>query len=222
MTGPTAAALRTDTVATGRVEAVLRGRIAQLTDLQGRVLPSAIDKRPVGGPVRIGPAGVEGDEFGNPASHGTPDQAVYAYAQEEAAWWAVQLGRAIPPGLFGENLHTSGVTVSGAVVGEQWAVGDVLLLVTGPRTPCGKFAKVMGDPDWPRTFRRAFRPGAYFRVLAGGTVRSGEQIRVLDRPAHGVTVADLARVHAGALDPAVLGRVPGLAPKWKALLTRSA
>ena len=205
---------------TGRVEAVLRGAVRPLTDLQGRVVPSAIDKRPVGGPVTIGAAGVDGDEFGNPASHGTPDQAVYTYAEEEAAWWQHRLGRDIPPGLFGENLRTRGVPVSDAVVGEEWMVGDVRLLVTGPRTPCGKFAKVMGDANWPRIFREAARPGAYFRVLSGGTVQAGDTIRVVERPEHGVTVADLARVHAGTLDPASLAPVPGLAAAWEELLAR--
>ena len=32
-------------------------------------------------------------------SHGGTDKALYAYASEDAAWWATELDREIPPGL---------------------------------------------------------------------------------------------------------------------------
>lgn len=207
-------------VAVGRLTAVLRGQVRTLTDLQGRRVPSAIDKRAVDGPVQVGPTGIEGDAFGNPASHGIRDQAVYAYAGEEARWWESELGTPVRPGLFGENLRTEGIAVSEAVVGEEWRLGPVRLVVTGPRTPCGKFARVMGAADWPRRFRAAHRPGAYLRVAVGGEIAAGATIEVVHRPAHGVTVADLARVHAGAVAASQLPPVTDLAPKWRDLLAR--
>jgi len=53
---------------------------------------------------------VEGDSILDTAHHGGPDKAAYAYAREDAAWWASELGRDVPPGSFGENLSTSGWT----------------------------------------------------------------------------------------------------------------
>jgi len=65
---------------------------------------TAIDKRPVDGPVEVTSLGVCGDQQLSRA-HGGLDKAVYAYAAEDAEWWASELGRDIPPGMFGENLR---------------------------------------------------------------------------------------------------------------------
>ncbi len=108
---------------TGRVAAVNLGIVTEAGwagDASGR---SGIDKRPVDGPVSLLTGGVAGDFIGERAHHGGPDQAVYAYAEEDAAWWVAELGRAVPPGGFGENLTTYAVDVTGAVIGEQWQVG---------------------------------------------------------------------------------------------------
>jgi MOSC domain-containing protein YiiM len=150
---------------------------------------TAIDKRPVDRPLRVRALGLHGDVQADRKYHGGADQAIYAYAEEDAERFAQDLGREIPPGLFGENLRTRGVHVSGAVIGERWRVGDkVVLEVTSPRTPCGVFERRMGVTGWQRRFEERGAPGAYFRVIRAGDVRAGDTIEVVDRPAHGVTV----------------------------------
>jgi MOSC domain-containing protein YiiM len=154
---------------------------------------TAIDKRPVPGPVELGPLGLTGDQVCDTENHGGPEQAVYAYADEDADWWAEHLQREIPPGLFGENLRTARVEVSGAEIGERWRVGGadgVLLQVTAPRIPCITFAERMGEPHWIKRFGERGLPGAYLAVLEPGTVRAGDPVAVEYRPGHGVTVAD--------------------------------
>lgn len=171
-----------------RVVAVSRLFEVRETDRPGYL--TGIDKRPVTGPVAVGELGVEGDRQVDHVNHGGPDKAVYAYATEDLARWAEQLGRELGPGMFGENLTTAGVDVTGAVIGERWAVGDggLLLEVTMPRTPCYKFAHKMGEPRWIKRFTAEGRPGAYLRVLQPGPVAAGDRIQVRDRPAHGVTI----------------------------------
>jgi MOSC domain-containing protein YiiM len=156
---------------------------------------TAIDKRPVGGPVQVGPLGLTGDRVCDTAHHGGPEQAVYAYADEDADWWAEHLQREIPAGLFGENLRTAGVEVTDAEIGERWRVGGadgsgVLLQVTAPRIPCLTFAARMDEPHWVKRFTRRGAPGAYLAVLEPGAVRAGDPVTVEYRPGHGVTVAD--------------------------------
>lgn len=63
---------------------------------------TAIDKRPVAGPVLAKQLGLAGDTQCL-RSHGGVDKALYAYASEDAAWWAGELDREIPPGQFGEK-----------------------------------------------------------------------------------------------------------------------
>lgn len=153
---------------------------------------TSIDKRPRTGRVAVGVLGVEGDSQQDVAHHGGPDQAVYAYAEEEAAWWASELGRPVAPGSFGENLRTSGLDVDAAVAGERWQVGAgpdaVLLEVTSPRTPCITFAAWTGEPHWLRRFAARGRPGIYLRVLRPGTVAAGDPVGVVHRPHPGVRV----------------------------------
>jgi MOSC domain-containing protein YiiM len=150
---------------------------------------TGIDKRPVAGAVRIRAFGAHGDVQANRKHHGGEDQAVYAYAEEDAARFEEDLGRAVPPGLFGENLRTRGMDVTGAVIGERWLIGErTLLEVTSPRMPCAVFERRMGVPGWQRRFRERGAPGAYFRVVRSGDVRAGDPIRVVERPEHGVTI----------------------------------
>lgn len=152
---------------------------------------TAIDKRPVHGPVEVTELGLAGDQQLS-RGHGGPDKAVYAYAAEDADWWAAELDRDIPAGLFGENLRTTGLDVTGALIGEQWAVGDVLLEVRMPRTPCENLSLRMEIEDFHRRFNSTGRVGALLKVLAAGTVTAGDPIVVRQRPDHDVTVADLA------------------------------
>jgi MOSC domain-containing protein YiiM len=157
---------------------------------------TAIDKRPVAKPLRVRALGLHGDLQADRKHHGGEDQAVYAYAQEDVDWFAADLGREIPPGLFGENLRTRGVAVTGAVVGERWRVGaKTLLEVTSPRHPCGTFERRMGMKGWTARFTEHGAPGVYFRVVRAGDVQAGDPIEVVDRPGHGVTVGGWFQRH---------------------------
>ncbi len=156
---------------------------------------TGIDKAAVEHPVRLTALGVVGDKVMDAKFHGGRDKAAYAYAREDAAWWAAELGRDLPPGSFGENLATSGLDVTGAVVGERWRIGAVpdavVVEVSEPRIPCETFQRHLARPQWVKRFTAAGAPGAYLRVVDEGEVRAGDEIAVLSRPAHGVTVGEL-------------------------------
>jgi MOSC domain-containing protein YiiM len=159
---------------------------------------TGIDKRPFDGPVLVrapGPkgtglgSGLVGDRTCDMENHGGDDQAVYAYAREDLDLWETELGRTLPGGVFGENLTTSDVDVSGALIGERWRVGaEVVLEVAIPRIPCGTFAHWMDEPSWAKRFTMLARPGAYLRVVVPGEVRAGDPITVVSRPEHDVTI----------------------------------
>lgn len=160
---------------------------------------TSIDKQNVTGPVVVHPLGLEGDQVSDTRHHGGPDQAVYAYAREDLDFWEGELGAPIRDGRFGENLTTRGLDLSGTVVGTRLQVereGGALLEVAHVRTPCNDFKCWMGETGydaraWVRRFTRAARPGAYLRVLATGTVRAGDDLRVVEVPGHGITVRDM-------------------------------
>ncbi|MGY1616645.1 MOSC domain-containing protein [Geodermatophilus sp. SYSU D00691] len=177
---------------TGRIEAVCVSGTTDLYRLPTR--RSGIDKQPVAGRVAVHPLGLDGDVQVNKKHHGGEGQAVYAYAQEDAAWWERELGRELPPGRFGENLRTSGLDLLGAVLGERWRIGTALFEVTAWRTPCANFARYWGVPDLVKRFAAHGATGAYLRVLETGELGAGDDVLVLDRPDHGVTVGEAFRI----------------------------
>ncbi|MFF1657116.1 MOSC domain-containing protein [Streptomyces sp. NPDC058255] len=159
---------------------------------------TAIDKRPVDGSVRVAPpgpkgvgaSGLAGDTVCDTRHHGGDDQAVYAVAREDLDAWERELGRTLPNGVFGENLTTEGLDVSGARTGERWRIGpEVVLEVTCGRIPCRTFQEHLGEKGWVRRFTQQGAPGAYLRVIEPGEIRSGDRIEIAHRPDHDVTVA---------------------------------
>jgi MOSC domain-containing protein YiiM len=161
------------------------------------------------GPMRNGlGSGLVGDTIGNQKLHGGDDQAVYAYAREDLDGWEAVLARGLSNGMFGENLTTSGVDVTGARIGERWRVGTdgLVLEVSAPRTPCRTFSAFLQLRSWIKTFTEAGKPGAYFRVVSPGTVRAGDAISIDHRPDHDVTIGLVfrARMSAPELLPQLL------------------
>lgn len=152
--------------------------------------PTGIDKAPVDH-LRVRRAGAVGDQVLDTAHHGGVDKALYAYADEDADWWAEQLDEEVDPGRFGENLRTADVDLGALVIGSRLTVGDsVVLEVAEPRVPCTTFEHHMDDrTGWVREFTEANRTGVYFRVLAPGRIEAGDEIEIVHVPDHGVTIA---------------------------------
>jgi MOSC domain-containing protein YiiM len=173
--------------------------VPEKTDAK-RVGTTGINKQPVDHPVEVrapGPkttglhSGLVGDQIFDIDNHGGNDQAVYVYAREDYDWWEGELDRKLTNGLFGENLTTEGLDVNGAFLGETWKIGDELILATTfGRIPCATFQWKMGEPRWVKRFGAERKPGAYLRVVQPGFVQAGDRVEILDRPSHGVTIAE--------------------------------
>lgn len=199
----------------GRVLSVNVGRVREF-EYNSRPAKSAIWKSPVAGGVRARGVNLEGDEQADRKAHGGPDKAVYAYAVEDMRWWEEKLGRSLAYGQFGENLTTQGIEVSGALVGERWEVGTTVLEVSEPRVPCWRLGVRMNDQMFPRRFTEALRPGAYLRIIVEGEMGAGDEIRVADKPDHGLTVRDVFRIYTRDRDEAErLVAIPQISASWR-------
>ncbi|MEO8694028.1 MAG: MOSC domain-containing protein [Acidimicrobiales bacterium] len=186
---------------------VLSVNVGQARPIAAKSGMSGIDKRPVAGAVSVrapgpkdsGPhgavgSGLAGDAVCDRENHGGEDQAVYAYAREDLDVWQALLDRPLVSGSFGENLTTVGIDVTAALVGERWRIGEHLVLeVTSPRLPCRTFAVWLGRQGWVKTFTERALPGAYLRVVEPGMVQAGDQIEVVDKPSHSVTIGSMFR-----------------------------
>lgn len=181
---------------------------------------TAIDKRPVAGRVAVRTLGVASDHQDHP-KHGGIDKALYSYSRDDAIWWESELARSLPPGSFGENLTTAGLDITGAEIGERWQIGTVVVEVSEPRIPCSVFAGFWDVPDLIKRFTDRGRPGAYLRVTTEGHMEAGDDIEIIERPGHGVTLGDTFRARTGDRDlvPRLLD-VPQLPADWHAWARR--
>jgi MOSC domain-containing protein YiiM len=180
-------------VVIGQVLSVNVGR-PRTVEWHGRQVKSGIWKEPVAGPIGVQGVNLDGDDQADRRVHGGPDKAVYAYAIEDYRWWSSELGRALHPATFGENLTTEGVDLSAAIVGDRWLVGSATLEVCQPRFPCYKLGIRMGDDDFVDRFEAVGRLGAYLRILDPGAVTAGDRVVLTHRPAADLTIGDMIEV----------------------------
>jgi MOSC domain-containing protein YiiM len=185
-------------------------------EYNGRPARSAIWKTPVADRVAVRGVNLAGDDQADRQAHGGPDKVVYAYAVEDAEWWEQQIGRSLAYGEFGQNLTTHGIKVNDALVGERWQIGAVVLEVSEPRIPCWRLGVRMNDKMFPRRFTEALRPGAYFRLIVEGDVGAGDEIRVVERPDHELTIRDVFRIYTrDRHEVERLLAVPRMSESWR-------
>ena len=199
----------------GRVLSVSVGTPREF-EFHGRTARSAIWKTPVAGRIAARGVNLAGDDQADRKAHGGPDQAVYAYAVEAARGWEKEIGRALAHGELGENLTTEGIDVNGALIGERWKIGTVLLEVSEPRIPCWRLGVQMNDERFLRQFTEAMRPGSYLRILEEGDLGAGDEIRVVEKPDSDVSIRDVFRIYTrDRREAARLLDVPRLSESWK-------
>lgn len=176
-----------------RLSSINRGSAGTI-DHGNRRFVTGIDKQPVGECIAVTAAGIRGDEICDTANHGGADQAIYAYSTVDYAWWSARLDRPLRPGTFGENLTIDGLPPD-MNVGDRLLIGSVLLEATAPRIPCSTLAARMRDPEFGLLFRRAEKPGVYFRVLNEGEVCPGDRVTLVENTDPTVSILALFRLY---------------------------
>jgi MOSC domain-containing protein YiiM len=171
--------------------------LPRTVNYRGTQVITAIWKEPIEGRIGVRGINLAGDGQADRSVHGGVDKAVYAYAREDYAWWESELDRSLLPGTFGENLTLAGLDPSTALIGERWALGSVVLEVSEPRFPCVKLGVRMDDPYFLKRFAAARRTGTYLRIVSEGSIGAGDEIEVVERPSHDVTIGQFAEAYLG-------------------------
>jgi MOSC domain-containing protein YiiM len=158
-------------------------RIHQLSRSRG-----GVPKRPVAD-VLVHWGGLDTDWQKNRRHHGGPDRAVCLYALERIEALRAE-GHPIMPGSVGENVTTVGLDWTRIVPGVRLRLGTTCVLeITSFTVPCRTIRHAFADgrserigedqhPGWSRV---------YARVLAEGTVHTGDVIHLLDPAGYHVT-----------------------------------
>jgi MOSC domain-containing protein YiiM len=165
---------------------------------KGMAVQTGIFKEPVEGPVRIGKLNLAGDGQADLTVHGGEEKAIYAYPAEHYASWRQELPEVpFSWGMFGENLTTEGLREDSLCIGDCLKIGSAVLMVTQPRMPCYKLAHRFDRDDMIKRFLMSGRSGFYFSVIETGQLNAGQEIEIVGRDPHRVTVADIRSLYLG-------------------------
>jgi MOSC domain-containing protein YiiM len=189
----------------------------------GRLVETGIFKEPVEGRVALRRLNFDGDGQADLSVHGGVSKAAYCYPLAHYDYWHAELPDvALPLGVFGENLTTTGLLEHETCLGDRLAVGSAIVVVTQPRLPCFKLGLRFRSDEMVRRFLASGRSGFYVAVEREGEVEAGDAIAIVTRDANGVTVADANRLYVAKTftsDDAALVRralaVPALPDYWK-------
>jgi len=190
---------------------------------QGKVVHTAVWKRPVAGRVVARRLNLDGDEQGDLAGHGGEHRAVMVYQLDSYRYWEAYLQRHdFEYGQFGENLTVEGLLDNEVCIGDRYRIGGALFEVTQPRVTCYRVGIRMNNPAMPALLVSHGRPGFYFRVIEEGEIGAGDEIvKVADGPEH-VTVKKidgLLYLPGHTLDQLQRAlRIPALSSGWKGSL----
>jgi len=173
-------------VLSGQLLAIQTGQVRPLM-VGGRKLVSAIGKTTVSGLIEVGVLGLVGDEQADLSVHGGLSKALYALPSEHLPWWqakrqaqgATMFEEPLAPGYLGENLSLQGVLEQDLFVGDHVDFGDVVLRVTQPREPCGKFNAVMGYDLAAKDMVQSGRCGFYLAVDQAGRLQAGASFQII-------------------------------------------
>src|SRR5262245_61245703 len=187
----------------------------------GRIVRTAVWKRPAEGPQMARRLNIDGDGQGDLAGHGGEHRAVFVYQIESYRYWQEELGRDdFSYGQFGENFTVAGLPDDRVCIGDRYQIGSAVFEVTQPRVTCYRVGIRMSDPRIPALLVSHRRPGFYFRVLEEGDVQAGDAIVKLASGPERMTVAEVDALlylpgHPRQQLLRAL-RIPALSPGWQA------
>jgi MOSC domain-containing protein YiiM len=150
------------------------GRIFQLSVSHGGVPKHRVES------AAVTVAGMAGDRQADLRAHGGPERALCLWSAECIARIRAE-GNNLYAGAAGENVTIEGIDWEIVVPGARINLGlDVVVEVTRYTAPCYKNARWFVEGDFTR-MRQEDHPGdsrVYARVLAAGTLREGDIVRV--------------------------------------------
>ncbi|AKH21020.1 MOSC domain-containing protein [Sedimenticola thiotaurini] len=157
---------------------------------------SAINKQPISAPLLCGPEGLVGDQQQDRRHHGGTERALHYYPREHYSYWEeFWLAMALPepttpfrPAAFGENISDTGLNEEQVNVGDTFTLGEAVLQVSQPRSPCYKLNIRFGYAQMSLMMQTSGRTGWLFRVLQPGTVKPGDSLSRQEIVSSGLSV----------------------------------
>ena len=173
---------------------VVSTNIAKPTTIiwNGKKVTTGIYKKPVNQGIYLEKESVKGDEISDRRVHGGEFKACYIFSEVHYIHW-----KFLYPdlewdwGMFGENLTISDLDETQIYIGDIYELGEATIQITEPREPCFKFATKFGSTDALKQFIEHGFSGTYARILKEGLVKTGDALKLIERPENSLTTAQL-------------------------------
>ncbi|KAI8963579.1 PK beta-barrel-protein domain-containing protein-like protein [Daldinia sp. FL1419] len=158
------------------------GKIRPFGGVKG--LFSAINKQPRQGKIRLTVGGFEGDER-QYVNHKSLDNAIHQYDPRHYEKWKEVLperAHKFKVGAFGENMSSAYLSEDNLCVGDKFRLGpEAIVQITMLRQPCYKLNHRFEYKKMSRLIQSTGFTGWYYRVLQGGEVQEGDEIKLIER-----------------------------------------
>ena len=172
---------------------------------RGKSVKTGIFKYPVAEAIFLGTEDVVNDAVVDRKYHGGVDMAVYAYSADHYPFWKERFPNSDwSLGMFGENLTIEGLDESKMRIGSLYQLGEAQVQVCQPRQPCFKLGIRFGTQKVLKPFINTPYSGIYFRVIQTGSVKVGDELKLLTDEQKSPTIAEVFALmyHRSAKDAA--------------------
>jgi len=155
----------------------------------GKEEQTGIFKYPTNTALFLGANDVENDTVIDRKHHGGEHKACFLFSADQYAYWkALYPNLSWDWGMFGENLTVEGLDEDILRIGDIYTLGSALVQITQPREPCYKLGiRFENQQIIPQYVEHQF-PGAYVKVLAAGSVKKGDEMRLVTQSKNTLTI----------------------------------
>ncbi|MEB2823300.1 MOSC domain-containing protein [Campylobacter upsaliensis] len=142
----------------------------------------------------ISTLGLSENEIADTKNHGGVFKAIFANATSNYKLWEEFLGKKLRYGAMGENLSLSGLDEMSVCVGDIHCLGEVVLQVSEPRSPCVKISKVHQKNDFCAKIFESGLSGRYYRVLKEGKCSVNASLEIAQKHPAKLSIMELNRL----------------------------
>lgn len=168
---------------------------------------------------------IKGNSVADNIHHGGLDRVLHHFPREHYGQyrrWDLMSAFFDAPSM-GENISTVGLSESDIHIGDIVQIGDVMLQVTQPRSPCFKLNIQFGHQDFAFAMQQSALCGWFYKVLSEGDIHTSDAIELVERVSD-ISVAEAMKIYFlpeyDALQYERLLNAPALAQSWVESLTK--
>jgi len=162
----------------------------------GKFLITSIFKQPTNKSLKISKMGLSGDKQADLKVHGGKHKALYLYSYTHYKFWGNLLGKDFSNdyGLVGENLTVDDLDENECFIGDEFEISNTIIKITQPRIPCYKLSIKMNEKNFIEKFIKHGHLGMYAKVIKIGTVKNGDNLKLIKREKDSMSIYDISRL----------------------------